>query len=424
MSTSRRHLLFSGLSALGASLLGRGPASADQGAAAPHLIVVFVQGGWDTTYVLDPKPGLTSIDAPEGDVREVGGQTIFDHGSRPVTRAFFEAFGQVSTIVNGIQVQSINHPDCTKRMLTGTASELNADFAAIAAHEHGSALAAPYLAMGATAFSGDLGSITVRTGAATQITTLLDPLRAYPPRAADFVPFEPSAREVELIDRFHAQGLDAERSVRGALGKNRRRLADFEASRSRGAALAGAKRAFPEDFSFSLDMGVQIDIALRALSEGLSHTAKLEAGFGGWDTHENNVLQVDQNEQLFGSLSTLMGELESRPGKAAGNKMIDETLVVVVSEMGRTPKLNEVGGKDHWPVTSALLLGAGLPGGRVLGATGEGLESVPIDLATGLVKSSGNLLDYGSFAAGLLRALAVDPKQYLPRVEVFDAILG
>ena len=40
-------------------------------------------------------------------------------------------------------------------------------------------------------------------------------------------------------------------------------------------------------------------------------------------------------------------------------------------------------GKDHWPVTSAMVIGAGVKGGRAFGATTDGLEAAPVDFATG-----------------------------------------
>lgn len=424
MSISRRNLLLSGLGSVASGLLASRESVAQPSSNAKNLLLIFVQGGWDTTYVLDPKPDLDSVDAPTGLAKKVGGIRIFDDETRPETRAFFEAFGEVTTIVNGIQVQSINHPDCTKRMFTGTASEMNADFAAIAAWEHGRDKPAPYLAMGATAFPGALGSIAVRTGTATQLTTLLDPLRAFPPKEAGFVGFQPSGAESALVDSYVRASAERERATRGALGANARRLDDFLASRERGERLKGFKNGFPPDFSFALDMEVQIDIALRALEEGLSHSVKLEAGFASWDTHESNDLQTSLNEQLFSSLAMLVAELSSRAGKKAGNKMIDETLVVVVSEMGRTPKLNENQGKDHWPVTSALVLGGGLPGQRVVGATGDGLEALPIDFASGHADKGGDRLQYSNFAAGVLEALDVSAETYLPQSEPLHAIVG
>jgi uncharacterized protein (DUF1501 family) len=50
--------------------------------------------------------------------------------------------------------------------------------------------------------------------------------------------------------------------------------------------------------------------------------------------------------------------------------LLDETLVVVMSEMGRTPKINANGGRDHWTYCySVMLAGAGIKGGTVYGAS-------------------------------------------------------
>ena len=69
--------------------------------------------------------------------------------------------------------------------------------------------------------------------------------------------------------------------------------------------------------------------------------------------------------------------------------MLDETLVIVMGEFGRTPKINASGGRDHWPnVFSVALAGGGVKGGQVLGSSdllGESPKDNPVtpaDLAT------------------------------------------
>ena len=82
------------------------------------------------------------------------------------------------------------------------------------------------------------------------------------------------------------------------------------------------------------------------------------------------------------ALSALVKDLKERG-------LLDETLVVVMGEFGRTPKLNVAGGRDHWPrVFSVLLAGGGVPGGQVIGASDAHGESpldrpvTPADLAS------------------------------------------
>lgn len=418
MSFSRRNLLSSGLAALAGGLVSGRARSAP--AAAKNLVVVYVLGGWDITYTFDPKPGMATIDAPTGKREVVAGIPILTDASRPNAKRFFQQHGELVTLVNGIQVQSINHPDCSKRMLTGTASETNPDLGAIAAWEHGRELPAPYLALGPTAYTGALGSVAVRTGTAAQIKTLLNPQIAYPRPSGAPARFVPSEEEAGLIDRFVRARAERERATRGQQGYNAARIDDFVTSLERGERFKRFGAALGADLEFTLDLRVQIAIAAKALGEGLSRAVHLEATFGGWDTHAGNELQGPLQEDLFDALGTLVEELRARPGQKSGSTLLDETVVAVVSEMGRTPKLNEAGGKDHWPVTSALVLGGGLRGGRVLGATGDGLEGLPIDLATG--GAGDTPLGYQSFAAGLLEATGIDPNGWLDEAEAFHAL--
>jgi len=85
----------------------------------------------------------------------------------------------------------------------------------------------------------------------------------------------------------------------------------------------------------------------------------------GWDTHGRNfAILKDYNLPYFDmAFDALMTDLES-------TGLIDETLVVVMSEMGRTPKINASAGRDHWTYCySTILAGAGIRGGTVYGAS-------------------------------------------------------
>jgi uncharacterized protein (DUF1501 family) len=63
----------------------------------------------------------------------------------------------------------------------------------------------------------------------------------------------------------------------------------------------------------------------------------------------------------------------------ADRGLLDSTLVLAVGEFGRSPRLNARGGRDHWPgVWSALIAGAGVRGGQVVGAS-DALGGAPAD---------------------------------------------
>jgi uncharacterized protein (DUF1501 family) len=102
---------------------------------------------------------------------------------------------------------------------------------------------------------------------------------------------------------------------------------------------------------------------------------------------------------------------------------LDETVFVVMSEMGRTPALNNGDGKDHWPYTSVLVMGPGLRGGRVIGATDEFYYGERIDFETGDVYRNGRDLTVGNLGATLLSIAGVDPGDFVPGVAPISAVL-
>ncbi len=84
-----------------------------------------------------------------------------------------------------------------------------------------------------------------------------------------------------------------------------------------------------------------------------------------WDTHSNNFGQLKKANLpiLDQTFDALMSDLEARG-------LLDETLVVVNTDFGRTPRVNGSAGRDHWTFCySALLAGAGVRGGTVCGAS-------------------------------------------------------
>lgn len=99
--------------------------------------------------------------------------------------------------------------------------------------------------------------------------------------------------------------------------------------------------------------------------------------YGGWDMHGQIVRgfkqQMPQFDQAF---AALIADLD-RSG------MLNETLVMVSSEFGRTPKINQTAGRDHWPkVFSVVLAGGGIKRGQIYG-TSNATASEPEDNAIG-----------------------------------------
>ena len=86
-----------------------------------------------------------------------------------------------------------------------------------------------------------------------------------------------------------------------------------------------------------------------------------------------------------------MEKLARTPGEY-GTSLADETTVVVLSEMGRTPSLNAQNGKDHHPITSCMLVGPSVTGNRTVGGYDSQFFGQPINPETAELSTSGQVL--------------------------------
>lgn len=118
------------------------------------------------------------------------------------------------------------------------------------------------------------------------------------------------------------------------------------------------------------EMGQGTLLARRLVEAGVAFVVVNYSRNNSWDTHEKNFerLQKSLLPPADRAASALLIDLEQRG-------LLDETLVLMVGEMGRTPVINAAAGRDHWPdAYSALIAGGGLARGRVLGSTTAGGE--------------------------------------------------
>jgi hypothetical protein len=118
----------------------------------------------------------------------------------------------------------------------------------------------------------------------------------------------------------------------------------------------------------------QADIALASFKAGVCVSANLS--IGQFDSHANN--DPDQMRLIPEFLAGIRYLLR----RAEDLHIRDRLVVVVQSEMGRTPTYNNGNGKDHWSIGSILFLGRGIRGNRVLGGTDERQFHVPLNPRT------------------------------------------
>jgi hypothetical protein len=137
-------------------------------------------------------------------------------------------------------------------------------------------------------------------------------------------------------------------------------------------------------------------LARRLIQAGVSFVTINNRGPGllQWDTHQQNFPRIKDQlaPPLDMGLATLIQDLKTRG-------LLDETLVIAMGEFGRTPKINNMAGRDHHGrANCAILAGAGLPQGAVIGKTDAKAE-VPADRP----------ITPADLAATLYTALGIDP---------------
>jgi uncharacterized protein (DUF1501 family) len=156
---------------------------------------------------------------------------------------------------------------------------------------------------------------------------------------------EADTKLVEGMDTFAQQAFDMIRSAKAREA--------FDTSREK----PEVAKPFGEG-----RFGMSCLLALRLITAGVRFVT---VSFGGWDTHGNNFKSLSGGllPQLDTGVSALLSGLKERG-------LLETTTVFVVGEFGRTPKINDKAGRDHWPrAMTALMAGGGIKGGQAVGAS-------------------------------------------------------
>ena len=122
---------------------------------------------------------------------------------------------------------------------------------------------------------------------------------------------------------------------------------------------------------------------------------------GHWDMHHNNFRMLKFNLPILDQICTALFEDLAQRG------LLDSTLVVVTGEMGRSPKINDNAGRNHWPQYGfCLLIGGGVKNGLVYGVT-DRYGGYPIDRP----------VSPGDLVATIYQLLGIDPETTVPDLQ-------
>jgi hypothetical protein len=347
---------------------------------ARNCILIWLEGGPSHLDTFDPKPGAAS---------DVRGEF------KPITTSvpglqISEILPNLARVMNRVTlIRSMTSPEsdhgrATHHLLTGYRPSPALDYPGYGsvvakAREAKRGMLPPYVAVPANPQAASSGYLTP----------------AYDPFEASGDPNQPGFRVRNLTppDRLTMQRLMRRRDMVKALDEfahdvpatplttSRDQFSEQAYALMTSSAAQSAFRMNDESESVRAKygrttIGQSLLLARRLVEAGVSFVTVNDRGGGpaGWDTHAQNFTTLKDRlaPPLDKAVAALVEDLSER-----GH--LEETLVVMMGEFGRTPKINNRAGRDHHGrANSIVLFGAGLPQGLVLGRTDPGGDT-PVD---------------------------------------------
>lgn len=363
-----------------------------------RFLVFFLAGGMDELYSINPKlpgevkPGILPV-YPERDLTTHGAVRL-----APMWSSLAPYLPRMQ-VISGIQCSTVAHPTGVRQvrqMRRHVVSERETSFITLAGEAlapeaplHAIHINAGYYPVGPTAE----GRVFVDDSGGKILASLH--------RLAN----DPSLRDVSRAALASAARADARTA-------EPTRIVDTMIERMAGTpapAPAPASVIDPSEWPWhafeELRKGNALEYGwvLYALQRRLAPAVFLSP-LAFWDTHWNNdIMQRPLQHQFALGLKYVLDGLAATPGDHGGS-LLDETGVVILSELGRFPYVNSVGGKDHFPQITAVLMGPGLSPGK-FGETDSELLGTSVSLATGRPGRGGRLLTLDDLGTTLLHWL-------------------
>jgi hypothetical protein len=190
------------------------------------------------------------------------------------------------------------------------------------------------------------------------------------------------------INRFQRQSETIGRSVR-SLDTFYKKAAGLMTSRKAKQAFDIHRETDKTRAAYGMTSVGQCCLLARRLVEAGCRFVAIENGH--WDTHRKNTYSLRDLlcPSFDQAVPALLNDLDDRG-------LLDNTLVIIATEFGRTPRINELAGRDHWPnVFSIAMAGGGVRGGQVIGASDRKASAVadrpitPLDMTASVLDLMG-----------------------------------
>jgi uncharacterized protein (DUF1501 family) len=355
--------------ALGAAGFASRGAAAELNKSQKRVMVIYLAGGASQLETWDPKPG-TDTGGPFAAIpTAVPGTHICEllpHTAKQMKRI---------ALVRGLNSQSPDHGIGNTIMLTGRKPDPAIEY------PHIGAVSAKLLGSDANALPGNIHIFPSRNGGggafAGKAEAAFLGTRYSSVSMGDGKAPPELLRPPTLTEEADRQREALRAKLTNEFAKSRRSAASEAYAES----FDQAERVYRKSEVFDVskepakllerygkhDFGRHLLLGRRLLEAGVSY---VKVSHSNYDTHHENFdFHIEQLGEFDQSFAALLDDLAERG-------MLESTLIVVMSEMGRTPKINERYGRDHWSKAwSVALAGCGIKGGAVVGKTSaNGME--------------------------------------------------
>lgn len=314
----------------------------------------------------------------------------------PGVSAFFAKHKSQLMVINGIDFATNSHDAGSRIAWSGTLTENKPAFAALVAGAYAPTQPMSFITYGGYDISAGVVAVT-RAGSPDTLRKIAFPSIIDP------------SKPVEEQEGFHTQGAQdiltkfrderlMEMQAKQQLPRLNQKLGLLYMARTGQNQLKKLVDYLPDDPADGL-LG-QAQIAIAAMRAGVCVAANLNSG--GFDTHGNN--DQGQNNALTNLLEGLSAAYEEA-------QLYQETennvRFMAAGDFGRTPRYNMGNGKDHWSISSMLMMGPGIPN-KLVGQTDEEHNPMGINPQTLEAQENGMRLTPGHVHRALRKLAGID----------------
>ena len=342
-------------------------------------IFVNASGGWDPTMLCDPKGRANEEEQDPvntyltSDILTAGN---INYAPLGYNDTFFQKYYQDLLVINGLDMQTNGHDSGSRHTWSGRLVEGFPSIAALIAANAGPELPMSYLSFGGYDLTAGLVART-RSGNTNALGRIAYPDRVDPQDANNRFH---STRAAELIQEAR-DGRRATQELTASLPREQVAMNQMFTATEGANELKLLQQYLPAELATDNVLRRQAQVALAAYRAGISISVNLN--MGSFDTHGDH-------DNLQGMrLTTLLEGIDAIWQEAEAQQVAENVVVVVGSDFGRTPSYNANNGKDHWSVSSMMLMGKGISGNRVIGATTARHQPLLIDPQSLGVSESG-----------------------------------